>query len=59
MEIILCSTLISAFFIISLIFGFYVGRKYEQKQAKKEGIELTQDNQEAIKQLLNWISFRG
>lgn len=59
MEIIIGCTLISAFLNVAFVFGFWCGMKHQKKQTSKDGIELTQDNQEAIKQLVNWMNFKG
>lgn len=54
--IILTSAILGAFFVCFTYFGFYLGTKYSKE---KSSIKLNKSNQEAFKQFINLMNYKG
>lgn len=54
--IVLCGTLMGAFNVGFFMLGYLYRDKY---QKKPDAVEITNDNKEAVKELIEWIGYGG
>ena len=57
--IILTSTLLGAFFVGFTFFGFWLGKKYQQKENGKTAVHISEENAKAFESVMNWMGYKG
>lgn len=53
--IVLCGTLMGAFFLGFFLLGYHLGTKH----SSEEGVTVTKENQEFIEEMMKWRNYNG